>query len=326
MNHLILAINLVAFIAGSAAFACARVLSRQRPGGFIRRIQAVLLCLTFIVSCNGVDFYAREFAGVQDPRVAFMTMNFLSLVTLVVLWLMFRCVEDVTRRPFSRVSRAVFFVQSFFSYFACVALSLFAGENRIAPEAGYLVSALDGALCLVAASVICLVRLGEIDAAHRRFVRGLIPFGLAFAVFDAASELGVWHSLIGLPGMAMSPFILVIISALTIWRSMDSLGRYPSRGDSAPTPPPEESSSFDFRIDSRWDLSAREKDVLALLARGLENADISGRLFISPHTVKNHVSNIYRKTGAKNRIDLIRILGGSGWAADTGNQSPEKKG
>jgi HD-GYP domain-containing protein (c-di-GMP phosphodiesterase class II) len=48
-------------------------------------------------------------------------------------------------------------------------------------------------------------------------------------------------------------------------------------------------------------LTTREVDVLRLLARGLSNRDIAGRLVLSPKTVGAHVEHIYAKTGANNR-------------------------
>jgi DNA-binding NarL/FixJ family response regulator len=49
-------------------------------------------------------------------------------------------------------------------------------------------------------------------------------------------------------------------------------------------------------------LSARELEVLALIAKGNDNAQIAGLLFISPHTVKHHVHAICEKLGAQNRV------------------------
>lgn len=52
----------------------------------------------------------------------------------------------------------------------------------------------------------------------------------------------------------------------------------------------------------QWgDLSARELEVLTLIGRGRANDEIARALFISPHTVKNHVSSIYRKLGVRDR-------------------------
>jgi len=53
-------------------------------------------------------------------------------------------------------------------------------------------------------------------------------------------------------------------------------------------------------------LTAREVQVLELLAEGLPNKAIAGRLHISDQTVKFHVSSISAKLGARNRTDAVR--------------------
>lgn len=46
----------------------------------------------------------------------------------------------------------------------------------------------------------------------------------------------------------------------------------------------------------------REREVLFLLLRGLNNKEISKALFISNHTTKAHVASIYKKLGVSNRV------------------------
>lgn len=62
----------------------------------------------------------------------------------------------------------------------------------------------------------------------------------------------------------------------------------------------------------RAELSERELEIIELVATGLTNSEIAGQLMISKRTVDNHVSNVFAKTGAKNRIALIN------WAMDHG--------
>lgn len=59
-------------------------------------------------------------------------------------------------------------------------------------------------------------------------------------------------------------------------------------------------------------LTSRELIVLRGAARSLSNREIAGELWVTEHTVKFHLTNIYRKMGVTNRIDAVR------WAARRG--------
>lgn len=60
-------------------------------------------------------------------------------------------------------------------------------------------------------------------------------------------------------------------------------------------------------------LTRREVDVLRLAAQGEPAVDIAGRLYLSVGTVHNYMSRVIGKTGARNRVDAIRIAEGAGW-------------
>ncbi len=54
-------------------------------------------------------------------------------------------------------------------------------------------------------------------------------------------------------------------------------------------------------------LTTREREVLEWLGQGLSNRQIAGRLDISEHTVKFHVSTIYAKLGVRSRAEAVRV-------------------
>lgn len=56
-----------------------------------------------------------------------------------------------------------------------------------------------------------------------------------------------------------------------------------------------------------YDLTRREREVLSLLTKGLNNAEIAAQLNISPSTVKAHVSNILSKLGVSHRAEAVSL-------------------
>jgi DNA-binding NarL/FixJ family response regulator len=66
------------------------------------------------------------------------------------------------------------------------------------------------------------------------------------------------------------------------------------------------------------ELTAREREVLELIASGARNSQIAGRLVISPKTVRNHISNIFTKLQVADRAAAIAVARSAGLSPERG--------
>lgn len=69
-----------------------------------------------------------------------------------------------------------------------------------------------------------------------------------------------------------------------------------------------ENQNSDVYLRARFHLSKREVEIICCIISGMSYTDISEKLCISRLTVHSHVKNIYRKTGARNRIELDKFI------------------
>jgi pimeloyl-ACP methyl ester carboxylesterase/DNA-binding CsgD family transcriptional regulator len=69
-------------------------------------------------------------------------------------------------------------------------------------------------------------------------------------------------------------------------------------------------------------LSSREREVIALIADGLDNREIAGRLFLSEKTVRNHINSIFSKLDLKTRAQAIVLARDCGLGANRSKPAP----
>jgi DNA-binding CsgD family transcriptional regulator/tetratricopeptide (TPR) repeat protein len=110
------------------------------------------------------------------------------------------------------------------------------------------------------------------------------PYESALALADGGDEPALRQALTELQRLGARPAVGIVTRRLRE-RGVHGVPRGPRRATQ----------------DNPANLTAREVEVLALIAQGLHNADIAERLFLSPKTVDHHVSAILRKLGVRTR-------------------------
>jgi DNA-binding CsgD family transcriptional regulator len=148
----------------------------------------------------------------------------------------------------------------------------------------------------------------------RRFLRRFFILSASLFPLMAADSLG---SLLGwawigpfdnlsLPAFLLAAALLVVLEGGRWTRSIrEPANPLPDGGDPLPgaaRPPANRAEAWSL-------LSPREEEIARLLLGGASSKEMAASLGISPKTVENHVYRIFRKTGARSRLQLYRLLG-----------------
>jgi DNA-binding NarL/FixJ family response regulator len=84
-----------------------------------------------------------------------------------------------------------------------------------------------------------------------------------------------------------------------------------------PAAPASRAPAYDERLDA---LTPREREILALVGRGLSNQEIADQLVLSPLTAKTHVSRLFTKLDARDRAQLVVLAYETGLAVRADGQ------
>jgi DNA-binding CsgD family transcriptional regulator len=141
-----------------------------------------------------------------------------------------------------------------------------------------------------------LFNLGRIQSDRQRKIARV--FGLFFVSIACVEICSLFLD-------ASSQFLAFIVLGLTLNMSvLIFFGRMVAAFYGAAVPSPVNELSLDW-ICAEYHLSVREREIVQRILHGKSNKEIEQELFISSHTVKNHIYHIFQKTGMKSRGQLV---------------------
>lgn len=297
MPHLVLALHFLALAVGAAAIGQAATIWLRHRRAVIRHYVLFLASTGTILLALAVDRYAR-LAGLAD-----------SAAVAAIVWML------QAAGGLAYIGASPFFYHSLLGlpmrrwhlalYLAVDALALSAAIAYVAaPGTLAFGVALNSVLFAMIALGLVLIAVSLGRTADPVLRRALLVFLLLTIAFfplmwaDAAiGWLPLLAGLAPLDGLSF-PLYFLVLNCLSIAFGLRYLNRPAYAEGGKPTA---------FFLE-RFGITEREAAVIGCLLEGMSGKDIADRLYISAKTVENHVTNIYRKVGAKNRVQLFRLI------------------
>jgi DNA-binding CsgD family transcriptional regulator len=293
-------------LAAAATFAIlafARNLARRRPEDYVGLyFDYLLIAAPLALLGKPLPVLLRDVVGLNAPQADRLFVLFDGLIAkplwVLALFLLLRCLSAMAGRKPSRTFVYAFWtLGASFLLVAWLSMIRFLRVGFFSPAAvdlGFAVSILEVlATGLVFGSgLIAAARVG--DPERRSGLRTFCWIGIATqAVF--------WALVLGTRSFDI-PFMFGVARPVP---ALGWLSWFLKRGK-VPEAPGESASLAAFC--SGFGITPRERDIVALVCAGRSNRAIAEALFISVHTVKRHINDVYRKAGVRNRVQLANAV------------------
>ena len=297
MTHLVLALHFLALTAGAGSLGQAVMIWHRHRKVVIRHYALFLLSIWLILLALAVERYGRNAGLAGSAGLAAITWILQAAGGLLYIGASPFFYYNLIGLRMPRWSMALYLAVDALAFAAAIAYVAEPGTIWFGVVLNSLLFGMIGlGLALIAFS------LGRTaDPVLRRAL--LVFFVLSLAFFPlmwADAAIGWLPFLAGLSfleGFAF-PLYFLVLNCLSIAFGLRYLNRPAYAEGGKPTA---------FFLE-RFGITEREAAVVVLLLEGITGKDIADRLYISAKTVENHVTNIYRKVGAKNRVQLFRLI------------------
>ena len=300
MSHIFFFVLIISFALGMGVLFLFFTLNQKYRQPVLHYFLTVLFCLGFAIFSDLFTFYIslvlNDFPDtLQSLITASSIVYHLSMGGLV--YTLPQLVGELIGQPVSNRCRSI--LLALMLLYPVGVIAYFITQQEVFATIG------DGLLMVIIThSLYKLFPRGRKDEnIHLRKIANvmLILLGLFLPLFSL--EILFEPLLIGLERLFFDVSVFLLLFYL-IWNITNAAFIYQqfSQAFEPRTPALSTSRMADFS------LSKREQEIAVLVADGASNKEIAAKLNISAMTVKNHIYNIYKKTDANSRVDLVNIL------------------
>jgi len=303
MGHLSLVLIILAFGVGMAASAHAISLYNRFPLRYLRIHAALLIFLNIAVFLGLLFNYIQINLMNQSPFYPRNIFSFsyylmLSVLTAFILYFFIGLVFTLLNKDRSKKFRILFWIY-FSGLILCQIIYLLIGPGT--QRIPYYAASLAGiAISFYLVGYILVFMLFF----HSKQFKTLPLF--FFLIFSSSLCLDAFQ----LFEVLILEEYLLFKSALFYTINLVSLFRLKAFVKSAfpqETSPAGMSVLMNYLFE-KYKLTQREQQVIRLICSGKSSRDMENELFLSPHTIKEYIYRIYKKTGVKNRVQLVNLF------------------
>ena len=144
-------------------------------------------------------------------------------------------------------------------------------------------------------------------ALRRRALRNILLYALVGGILIVILKLTEYRFLVVEHSLEIyGGLVAALFSALGIWLGLTLTRKAPEPVAQSSAPPGETFTPDEQRLKNLA-ITPRELEILGLIAAGLSNREIAGKLFVSENTVKTHSSRLFDKLGARRRTQAVQL-------------------
>ncbi len=143
---------------------------------------------------------------------------------------------------------------------------------------------------------------------RRRAFRDILLYGVCGGLLIVVLKLTEYRFLVVEHSVEIYvALVAALFAALGIWLGLTLTKKKPTTIiKEIPAQPADPFVADEARV-RQFGITARELEILGLIATGLSNREIAAQLFVSENTVKTHSSRLFDKLGAKRRTQAVQI-------------------
>lgn len=241
----------------------------------------------------------------QTAKILINFLPFIGLPVLITAWFMFikLCYEFVERKM-SNISAIIFFGVNVIGILLFVfQTSQYNNSDDFLVLSDYLKLGFTALTVISFSTAYIVLFTGMLKAKHKQKRRLYFGFAFISLFFNLITVIAFYFSDVNelLTKLSFVAFFIgQVPPVLFLYKFMNK--EFATSNNTA-------IESVKINMITNYELSAREWQIVEHICKGYTNSQISDKLFISLQTVKDHVSRVYRKTGVKNRVQLVNKTG-----------------